>query len=72
MTEALNINSVKDLPICFQEAVGERTESIEEVKSLSKEDIIKHQIGWELGDEEWYNVLVYWLDKFDLEITEKD
>lgn len=60
-----------DLPIVFHEAMKHRIGDFEDVKKLSRRDIVKEQAAWILGSPSWYTEFEKWLNAAGLEIVEK-
>jgi len=65
-----SLKSIEELPIMFREALSERVGSIDEIKKLSKRQIIAEKVGWELGDPSWFYTFEHWLNDAGLEIVE--
>lgn len=60
-----------DLPLTFHDAIEARVgEDLNDLRGLSREDIVKHQLAWTIGREDWYDVFNRWLNKAGLEIVE--
>ncbi len=70
MKNPSEMDGTHDLPMVFHEAIMNRIGSFESVRKMSREDIVKEQVGWKLGDPMWFNYFKDWLEKAGLKIVE--
>jgi len=55
------IKSYSELPKEFQKALCERN-SLEEIQKMTREDVVREKVAWEMGDERWYDLFSEWLE----------
>lgn len=72
MKDPKDFTKINDIPDVFKEALIERIGDIEDINELSREDVVKEQIGWTLGDPYWYNTIEEWLNAAGLKIVDDE
>ena len=72
MKHPRDIKSLDEIPKVFKDGLLERQNfDIETIQTLEREDFVIAAVGWNIGDENWYNRFTDWLDQAGLQITTK-
>lgn len=73
MKEPKEFTEFEDVPAIFREAISERKGiDLETIKRMSRQDIVKEKVAWEMGDPEWYSEFEYWLNAAGLKIVKEE